>query len=67
MTSIYRQLGAGCEKLFQAIIQDTLLLTNDEVSWCYEIEKDDKTKARLTLDARIDMTHITKTTKPGKG
>lgn len=60
MTSIYRQLGAGCENLFRAVIQDALLLTDEEVCWRYEIEKEDKTKATLTLDARIDVAHITR-------
>ncbi len=60
MTSIYRQLGAGCEKLFRAIIQDALLLTEADVSWSYEIDKGDKSKATLTLDARIDAAHITR-------
>jgi hypothetical protein len=58
MTSIYRQLGAGCDHLFRAIIQDAFLLTDEEVAWSYEIEKDDKTKATLTLDARIDVAHL---------
>jgi hypothetical protein len=60
MTSIYRQLGTGCDKLFRAVIQDALQLSDEEVAWSYEIEKDDKTKATLTLDARIDVAHLTK-------
>jgi len=58
MTSIYRQLGAGCDNLFRAIIQDALLLSDEEVAWSFEIEKEDKKKATLTLDARIDVSHI---------
>lgn len=60
MTSIYRQLGRGVECLFRAIVKDSLLLSDDEVGWTYEIEKQDKTKATLTLDARIDVAHITR-------
>ena len=60
MTSIYRQLGAGVDNLFRAIIRDSLLLSDDEVAWAYEIEKDDGTKATLTLDARIDVEHVTR-------
>lgn len=33
MTSIYRQLGAGCDKLFRAVIRDALLLSDEEVAW----------------------------------
>jgi hypothetical protein len=58
MTSIYRQLGAGVDNLFRAIIKDSLLLSDDEVAWTYEIEKEDGTKATLTFDARIDVGHI---------
>ncbi len=60
MTSIYRQLGAGVDHLFRAIIRDSLLLSDDQVAWTYEIEKEDGTRARLTLDARIDVEHITR-------
>jgi hypothetical protein len=58
MTSIYRQLGKGCEQLFRAIIQDSFGFIEQQVVWSYEIEKKDKTKASLTLDARIDIEHI---------
>jgi hypothetical protein len=59
MTSIYRQLGAGCDNLFRAVIRDALLLSDEEVAWSYDIEKEDGTKAILTLDARIDVGHLT--------
>ncbi len=59
MTSIYRQLGAGCDNLFRAVIKDALSLADEEVAWSYEIEKDDRTRATLTLDARIDVSHLT--------
>lgn len=62
MTSVYRQIGAGCDTLFRAIVQDSLGLTTDQVHWSYEIEKEDKTMATLTLDARIDLAHVS--TKP---
>jgi len=60
MTSIYRQLGAGVDNLFRAIIKDSLLLSDEEVAWTYEIVKDDGANATLTLDARIDVEHITR-------
>jgi hypothetical protein len=58
MTSIYRQIGNGCDALFRAVIQDTLALSNEQVVWTYEVEKKDKTRATLTLDARIDVSHL---------
>ena len=33
MTSIYRQLGIGCERLLRQVIQDHLGLTNEQVAW----------------------------------
>jgi hypothetical protein len=59
MTSVYRQLGAGCERLFRTVIKDALLLSDEQVAWSYDIEKDDGTTASLTLDARIDAAHVT--------
>jgi len=58
MTSVYRQLGQGCERLFRAIVKDSLGLNEEQVSWKYVIEKKDGKKAVLTLDARIDLDHI---------
>ena len=58
MTSVYRQIGAGCDKLFRAVVQDSLGLSADQVQWSYEIEKEDQTTATLTLDARIDLAHV---------
>ena len=58
MTSIYGQIGRGCEKLFRAVIQDALGLSPRQVDWAYEIEKQDQTKATIALDARIDIEHV---------
>jgi len=59
MTSIYRQLGAGCDSLFRAILRDELRISDENVAWSYEIQKDDGKKATLTLDGRIDLAHLT--------
>ncbi|MHB1863177.1 MAG: hypothetical protein ACYCVL_09425 [Gemmatimonadaceae bacterium] len=58
MTSIYRQLGIGCERLIRAAIRDTLELDENQVAWSYEYVTDNGKKARLTLDARIDVSHL---------
>lgn len=58
MTSIYRQIGSGCDTLFRAVVQDSLGLSQEQIAWSYEIEKEDGTKATLTLDARIDLAHV---------
>ena len=41
MTSIYRLLGMGCERLFRALLQDTLHLTETQSKWAYEIAGSD--------------------------
>ena len=38
MTSIYRQIGIGCEKLFRTIIQDSLGLSPTDSIWFYEVQ-----------------------------
>jgi hypothetical protein len=58
MTSIYRQLGIGCERLVRQVIQDSFALTQDEVAWAYEYETENGLKTVLTLDARIDLRHV---------
>lgn len=36
MTSIYRQVGIGCERIFRAVLCDSLGLTIQQASWEYE-------------------------------
>ncbi|MCY4033751.1 MAG: hypothetical protein OXF19_06925 [Hyphomicrobiales bacterium] len=58
MTSIYRQIGIGCEKVFRQVIQDTLELSDDDVVWSYEtITPDGKTR-KLSLDSRVPVKNI---------
>ena len=61
MTSIYRQLGIGCERLFRAIVQNELKLSDDEVRWGFDVtsgQGSDAKVQRATLDARIELKHI---------
>lgn len=60
MTSIYRQIGIGCEWVFHAMLQDQLGLSAEEATWSYLIPtRDPKKKARkLSLDGRIDLDDI---------
>ncbi len=37
MTSLYRQLGIGCERLFRHILRDELGLTDAQVRWSYTL------------------------------
>jgi hypothetical protein len=58
MTSIYRQLGIGCERLLRKVIQDHLGLTNEQVAWSYQYDKGNGQMATHTLDARIELSDI---------
>jgi hypothetical protein len=55
MTSIYRQLGIGCERLLRGIVMDNLGLTEEQVKWSYEYEKEPGKNATHTLDLRISV------------
>ena len=39
MTSVYRQIGIGCEKLFRTILQDAFDLTDEEANWSYKMPR----------------------------
>lgn len=58
MTSIYRQLGIGCERLLRTIVQDELHFDAEQSAWSYEYEKEKGTLATHTLDVRIDVSDI---------
>lgn len=54
MTSIYRQLGVGCERLLREVVIDQLGISEEDAKWSYDYEKEDGTHATHTLDLRID-------------
>lgn len=58
MTSIYRQIGIGCEQLFRKMIQDSLSLASEEVVWSYEIMGTNDKSRTLSLDARVPINPI---------
>jgi hypothetical protein len=58
MTSVYRQLGAGCEGLFREIVADALGLTKENLAWGYDVVGQDGKTSHLELDVRIDFSHI---------
>lgn len=60
ITSIYRQLGIGCERLVRQVIGDTLNLQTSQLKWSYEVEKEDGSRGTLTLDARISTEDLTR-------
>lgn len=58
MTSIYRQIGIGCEQLFRKMIQDSLSLVSGDVVWSYEIMGTNNKNRTLSLDARVPINPI---------
>jgi len=58
MTSIYRQIGIGCENLFRSVIRDTLGLSDDDVRWSYTVKKGRSKTRTLYLDARIPINSV---------
>lgn len=58
MTSLYRQLGIGCQRLIQRILMDTLGLTAEQAAWSYQITRSSGKKQTLSLDGRIPVAAI---------
>lgn len=58
MTSLYRQIGIGCQHLFQQLLTDYLELSIEQASWFYLIESGAGKPRRLSLDARIELSAI---------
>lgn len=58
MTSVYRQIGIGCEKMFRRILASELGLSAADVVWSYEVPlRSGKTKT-LHLDGRVPLDAI---------
>ena len=58
MTSVYRQIGIGCEKLFRRVVKDSLELSEEDVTWSYQIMLPSGRKRTLYLDARVPLDKI---------
>lgn len=58
ITSVYRQLGIGCERLLRTVMQDAAGLSDEDVLWAFTIEKEDGSTALLKLDARLPLSGI---------
>ena len=55
ITSIYRQIGIGCERLVREIFLDYLKLSPEAVRWSYVIDSVNGRKRTLYLDGRIEF------------
>jgi len=58
MSSIYRQIGIGCERLFQQILRDHLGLSEEATKWSYSYSNTDGKNQTRSLDGRILLQDI---------
>jgi hypothetical protein len=58
ITSVYRQIGIGCEELFRQLLQDHYHLTGDQVIWSYAVPRLDGTTHKLSLDGRLSFADV---------
>jgi hypothetical protein len=58
ITSLYRQIGIGCEQLWRQIIRDQLGLTAQQAAWSYQIAAGEGKNRTLSLDGRIKLEHL---------
>jgi hypothetical protein len=58
MTSVYRQIGIGCEALFRRVLQDSLRLSAADVRWSYEAPAPGGRLRTLSLDGRVPLDAI---------
>ncbi|MEQ9369225.1 MAG: hypothetical protein RIG63_09370 [Coleofasciculus chthonoplastes F3-SA18-01] len=59
MTSIYRQVGIGCERLFRQIIVDTTRYIDPSFArWSYTTQTASGKSKTLSLDGRLKLSEI---------
>lgn len=58
MTSVYRQIGIGCERVFRHVLQDSLGLSSEAVTWSYQTTGANGKKRTLSLDGRVPLDEI---------
>ncbi len=58
ITSVYRQIGIGCERLVREIFKDNLGLTESDVKWAYTVKGVNGKERTLALDGRIIIDSI---------
>lgn len=59
MTSIYRQIGIGCERLLRRVIIDVTGYTDPEYAiWSYTTQTSSGKSKKLSLDGRLELDQI---------
>src|SRR5712691_6680363 len=62
-TSVYRQIGIACERLFRQILQDALGLEPAQSSWSYKVPVAGGRERTLSLDGRLFIADIRESTR----
>jgi hypothetical protein len=55
MTSVYRQIGMGCQWVFVELLKDYLGLDDETAKWSYAVRSRGSKSRRLSLDGRIPI------------
>jgi len=58
MTSVYRQIGISCERLFRTVLEDSLRLADADVTWSYDVLLPSGKTKTLYLDGRVPLGKI---------
>lgn len=59
MTSVYRQIGIGCQWVFNRVLRDSLNMDEEAANWSYKVPGSAGGRERtLSLDARIPATAL---------
>ncbi len=58
LTSVYRQIGVGAERLLRAIIRNALGLSEEETTWSYRYRKLNGKTGIHNLDAKISFSDL---------
>lgn len=59
MTSVYRQIGIGCERLFRSVLFDSTGYSDSEfATWSYTTKTRSGKAKKLSLDGRIELSEI---------
>lgn len=66
ITSVYRQIGIGCERLFRSIVRDELGLSDAQSRWTYVVPTASGAERGLSLDARIAISDVDNPAKASK-
>jgi hypothetical protein len=58
MTSLYRQIGIGCQWMLSQVLSDYFGLSVADAAWSYKVLKADGTNQTLALDGRIPFESV---------